>query len=378
MLEKTQQGRTNMTLAIPIQFPICTSLIDRNIQDKILNLAVLTNEHVLFCGAPGTAKTLQANLFFGNFAAEFFSVQLSKFSTEEILFGPLNVTKLREGIIEYLYENSILTCNFALIDEIFDASDVLLRTLLGILNERKFCKGSFQLNVPLITAVATANYTRINEITAAVVDRFLFQYIVEPVRDKTRLLDFEIPSSTHHIDLPLLRAKQQIIPQVKLLDEYRQAYVKICENLNFTDRRLKKGIAVIKASAILEDRNEIIPEDFQNLRFLVGMDKTKIGEAEVFINQIIGNTRIRNDQYTKINKIKEQWGNCGSNHNAKTHLLVEMNLLRQLKQISPIDDIISQCRDECMNNIYTHFEKNRIEYIEKLKVRDLLNAGDLK
>ncbi len=59
----------------------------------------------------------------------------------------MNIPKLREGIIEYLCENSILTCDFAFIDEIFDASDVVLRTLLGVLNERIFAKGSFQMNV---------------------------------------------------------------------------------------------------------------------------------------------------------------------------------------------------------------------------------------
>jgi MoxR-like ATPase len=361
-----------------IPFPIATPLIERTIHDRILNLAVLTREHVLFSGKPGTAKSLQASVFFSSFIAKTFSVQLSKFSTEEILFGPLNIPKLREGIIEYLCENSILTCDFAFIDEIFDASDVVLRTLLGVLNERIFAKGSFQMNVPLISTVATANYTRINEVTEAVVDRFMLQYYVEPVKDKAKLIGFQIPQIEPKIPLDYLRFRQGEVEEIKFAPEYHGAYLKICQNFGFSDRRTLKGIKILKANALLDNRTSVGPEDFQAINYMVGVDKNKIQEATQFISQVIGNTRIRNDQLQNIKNINDQFNNLQGKHDSKKHLLYELNLLKSLKMIQPIDDIVEEQRKNVMNALFQHYETNRKMFMDKLQVRDLLNAADFK
>ena len=162
-------------------FPLKTNLVGRQELEYATSLAILTKQHILLVGKPGTAKSLFADRIFGYFDAKVFKTQLSKFSTEETLFGPLNINALKKGRYEYIYDGTILDSEFSFIDEIFDASDSLLRTLLGVLNERQFRRGAFKVRTPLWTAIATANYTRYNEITEAVIDRFLFQMPVEKV-----------------------------------------------------------------------------------------------------------------------------------------------------------------------------------------------------
>jgi MoxR-like ATPase len=343
-----------------------------------LNLAILTKEHVLFSGAPGTAKSLQANLFFQNFNATTFSVQLSKFSTEEILYGPINITKLKKGMVEYMYENSLLTADFAFIDEIFDASDVLLRSLLGVLNEREFSKGNFHVDVPLITTVATANYVRSNEVTEAVVDRFLFQYHVDPVRDKSKLLNFETPIVNNELGLEQLQSYQEEIPKIKFSRDFQIAYINICEQFGFSDRRIVKGMNVLKANAFLQGRDEVNEEDFKVIRFMVGLKKEQNLEAEEHINEVIGNTLARNQQLKELEIIEKAWDSNTQSHITKKHLTKELNLLKQIKQFNPIDEIVEESRDKMLADYFSHFESNRKTYIQKFDLGKLLNAADFQ
>ena len=54
----------------------------------------------------------------------------------------------------------------------------MLRSLLSVLNERKFINGSEQIDAPVHSAIATANYMRMNEVTEAVLDRFTYKSIL--------------------------------------------------------------------------------------------------------------------------------------------------------------------------------------------------------
>ena len=53
-----------------------------------------------------------------------------------------------------------------------------MRSLLSVLNERKFINGQEQIDAAVHTAIATANYMRMNEVTEAVLDRFPFKSII--------------------------------------------------------------------------------------------------------------------------------------------------------------------------------------------------------
>jgi MoxR-like ATPase len=50
--------------------------------------------------------------------------------------------------------------HFAYLDEIYRASDLLLPSMMGILNEREFHNGGVVQHCPLITAIGTTNLFR--------------------------------------------------------------------------------------------------------------------------------------------------------------------------------------------------------------------------
>ncbi|HOP28911.1 MAG TPA: AAA family ATPase [Spirochaetota bacterium] len=141
--------------------------------------AILTGEHMLLLSRTGMAKSYLASSIFNIFeGARIFSSQASKDQTPDNYFGPYNIEEFRKGRIRHNIKGSIIEANLVFLDEFFDASDVVLRSLLSVLNERKFINGSEQIDAVVHTAVATANYMRMNEVTEAVLDRFTYKAII--------------------------------------------------------------------------------------------------------------------------------------------------------------------------------------------------------
>jgi MoxR-like ATPase len=141
--------------------------------------AILTGEHMLLLSRTGMAKSYLVNYIFNTFeGARVFSSQASKDQTPDNYFGPYNIEEFKKGRIRHNIKGSIIEANLIFLDEFFDASDVVLRSLLSVLNERKFVNGSEQIDVAVHTAIATANYMRLNEVTEAVLDRFTYKAII--------------------------------------------------------------------------------------------------------------------------------------------------------------------------------------------------------
>jgi MoxR-like ATPase len=141
--------------------------------------AILTGEHMLLLSRTGMAKSYLASSIFNIFeGARVFSSQASKDQTPDNYFGPYNIEEFRKGRIRHNIKGSIIEANLVFLDEFFDASDVVLRSLLSVLNERKFINGSEQIDAVVHTAIATANYMRMNEVTEAVLDRFTYKAII--------------------------------------------------------------------------------------------------------------------------------------------------------------------------------------------------------
>jgi MoxR-like ATPase len=150
-------------------------------EDIILQaiFALLTGEHMLILSRTGMAKSYLANAIFSIFdSARVFSSQASKDQTPDNYFGPYNMDEFRKGRIKHNIKGSVIEANFIFLDEFFDASDVVLRSLLSVLNERKFINGSEQIDTSVHTAIATANYMRANEVTEAILDRFTYKSII--------------------------------------------------------------------------------------------------------------------------------------------------------------------------------------------------------
>ena len=113
-----------------------------------LELALLCKEHVLIIGPPGTAKSAIAGAVLGRIVDEksgrpsLFSKQLAENTVQTDLIGPVDFKVLTEtGRTEHLTEEGMLGAVHAFLDEVFDGRDMLLRSILNVLQERELKHG---------------------------------------------------------------------------------------------------------------------------------------------------------------------------------------------------------------------------------------------
>ncbi len=158
-------------------------LVEREALAQMVTLAGVAEEHVLVIGPPGTAKSEAVRRIAGAVHARYFEYLLGRFTEPSEIFGPIDLRRLREGVVETETAGMLPEAQFAFLDEVFRASTAILNTLLGILNERVFRRGHSIIQCPLRVCVGAANALPEDDSLAAFADRFLVRIFVDPVPD---------------------------------------------------------------------------------------------------------------------------------------------------------------------------------------------------
>jgi MoxR-like ATPase len=158
-------------------------LVEREALAQMVALAGVSQEHVLVIGPPGTAKSEAVRRIAGAVNGRTFEYLLGRFTEPSEIFGPIDLRRLKEGVVETETEGMLPEAEFAFLDEIFRASTAILNTLLGILNERIFRRGHSIVRCPLRVCVGASNSLPDDESLAAFADRFLVRVFVDPVPD---------------------------------------------------------------------------------------------------------------------------------------------------------------------------------------------------
>ncbi|MCP4714631.1 MAG: MoxR family ATPase, partial [Deltaproteobacteria bacterium] len=138
---------------------VSKKVIGRRDMIKQAFLALMTGEHQLLISRTGMAKSLLARQIFACFDnAQLFEKQLTKDTMPENLFGAYDIEAMKKGKMIHNVEGSLVLSHFAFLDEIFDANDMLLRSLLSVLNEKQLVNGEQIVYSTLHSAIAAANY----------------------------------------------------------------------------------------------------------------------------------------------------------------------------------------------------------------------------
>ncbi len=256
--------------------------------------AILAREHVLVLSRTGMAKSYLANYIFNTFEnVRVFASQASKEQTPDNYFGPYNIEEFKKGKIRHNIHGSIIEANLVFLDEFFDASDVVLRSLLSVLNERKFVNGPEIIDAAVHTTIATANYMRMNEVTEAVLDRFTYKSIIpEDNNCYTQLLidhtyafsrgkaiepDRKIPFAQVQYLSDIVRNKNKEIKVVTpdyvyfmknvITNKFVSDMKKSEYNFFISPRKQAKLADFLRASAILNNRFEVTMDDVRDMYF---------------------------------------------------------------------------------------------------------------
>ena len=158
-------------------------LVDRAVLVDLVALAAVAGEHLLVIGPPGTAKSQAVRRVAGALGGRYFEYLLGRFTEPSELVGPVDLRKLRDGVVETATAGMLPEAEVAFLDEVFLGSTAILNTLLALLNERRFRRGHTDVAVPLRVCVGAANRIPDDDALQAFADRFLLRCFVEPVSD---------------------------------------------------------------------------------------------------------------------------------------------------------------------------------------------------
>lgn len=159
-------------------------LVDREVLADVVVLCAVAGEHALVVGPPGTAKSEAIRRVSRQLGGRYFEYLLGRFTEPNEIFGPVDLRALRDGVVKVETADMLPEAEIAFLDELFLGSTAILNTLLGLLNERVYRRGSTTVNSPLRVCVGACNVLPEDPALAAFADRFLARIFVEPVTDE--------------------------------------------------------------------------------------------------------------------------------------------------------------------------------------------------
>jgi MoxR-like ATPase len=249
-----------------------TGLVERESLVEVLALAAVAGEHVLVVGPPGTAKSLAVRRFSTALQGRYFEYLLGRFTEPNEVFGPIDLRKLREGIVEVETAGMLPDAQIAFLDEVFLGSTAILNTLLGLLNERVFRRGRSEVLCDLRLCVSASNSLPDDPNLAAFADRFLVRVFVDPIAD-SRLEDLLVEGwAVEAVSPPQLvdpmAALTRLGDKTKTvdLDAVRPLLAGAVRQLRtagvpVSDRRAVRAQRLVAAAAVIDSRLSATPAD---------------------------------------------------------------------------------------------------------------------
>lgn len=259
---------------------------ERTIEIDLGIKALVTHQHYLTIGAPGTAKSMLAHDLALAFDVPYMRKLLGKDTPPEEMFGPYDLQAVKEGRFRRIASDR--TAQRAVIqfwDEIFKSSAVIRNKQLTLLNERYYDHGEEFFKVPLITVFAASNeLPEDSEESGAFFDRFLIRRFVNYIKDPSQFVKMmrttneEQPAVMTHADL--LKAYEEV-QTVTIPNQVMEAYLDLRTTLDLegvvvSDRRWKESQKLVQANAWQEGRDTADTADMITLQHVLWEDPTHV------------------------------------------------------------------------------------------------------
>jgi len=290
-------------------------------KEEAIRLSLLTSvagESIFFLGLPGVAKSLIARrLKFAFKDAKSFEYLMNRFSTPDEVFGPISVTELQKDNYKRIVENYLPDAEIVFLDEIWKAGPAIQNTLLTVLNEKVFRNGKEEIKVKLKGLISASNELPAesdghSDSVEALWDRFLLRLVVKGVEEENnfnsmisddlkptvdnvtpdlKITDDEYKKWDNEIDAVAIPEEVYKVISVirKKVQEYNDGLKEGQKELYISDRRWRKIVRILRASAFLNERKEVDLMDCFLIKNCIWNDENEIEIAEEIVAESIRN-----------------------------------------------------------------------------------------
>jgi|Deesub1362B_J571_1020462.scaffolds.fasta_scaffold01116_8 MoxR-like ATPase len=263
-----------------------TYFLERDEEVDCLLTALLSKNHALLLGAPGTSKSyLTRCLTLHIQGANYFEILLTKFTTPEEIFGAFDIQELKNGRYVRKIDGKLPTAHIGFVDEIFKASSSILNSLLTIINERIFHNDK-PIQTPLTSLFTASNELPEDSELNALYDRLLIRKTVEYIKLNKNLVKLLMLSEYSPKTKITLSELQEILKAVEkvdvsnIIDPLLNIRSKLKEEgIQVSDRRLRSSISVIKAYAFLNSKTVATEDDLEILQYVFWEDPEQINKV---------------------------------------------------------------------------------------------------
>ncbi|MDF1661687.1 MAG: AAA family ATPase [Planctomycetota bacterium] len=248
----------------------------------LLGVSLVAGENLFILGPPGTAKSALVNELARLIEGKSFEYLLTRFTEPNELFGPFDISKLREGELITNTEGMLPEASLVFLDELLNANSAILNGLLMVLNERVFRRGKERWKLPTLMVVGASNHLPQDDALQALFDRFLLRVHCDNVPEE-QLTDVLEAGWRHELKLTQRQqAKTVSVDDIRILQsqlsnldfsKVRAEYSALVRRLRYagisvSDRRAVKLQRLIGASAILSGRLTVELSDLWVLRYI--------------------------------------------------------------------------------------------------------------
>ena len=278
-------------------------------------LSAIAGESIFLLGPPGVAKSMVARRLKLAFKqANAFEYLMSRFSTPDEIFGPVSITKLKdEDIYERMVDGYLPTADVVFLDEIWKAGPAIQNALLTVINEKIYRNGQYSIRVPLKGLIGASNeLPAIGQGLEALWDRFLVRLMVTGVEDlgefdrmiastddSEPLVDDELAISSEEYaiwanEIAQVKIHYSIFEVIHILKEKINLFNQRIQNdgsaqvtLYISDRRWKKLVRLLRASAFLNGRDTIGLSDCMLITHCLWNEVEQMAEVNEMVQETI-------------------------------------------------------------------------------------------
>jgi MoxR-like ATPase len=349
--------------------------------------ALLTGNHMLIIGPPGTAKSQLVHEVCKRIdGARYFQWLLTKFTTPEEIFGAVSLKGLENDEYRRVINGKIPEAHIAFLDEVFKASSSILNTLLTIMNERIFYNSTDVVQVPLISLFGASNELPSEEDELeALYDRFLLRYVVDYVKEDFRFLKMlhteEIDDGVTSITLDEIQKCQSHVNDIpvpphviKLVSRLRSELKK--KGIVLSDRRYKQSISLLRSKACLSGRDEVIESDLNILENVLWRDPGEVGEIKAVIYQLLQGYRdalreLLIQAKELLSYSKREWENEELEINANIEAQTKLRHI-----LAKLDLMLDECRERGKSTDEITRVRTEIEQIQRETLGQLISFNE--